>query len=179
MTSDSPEPPERPLSAVSTLCCGTRGLLAFAITTMWSSIIRPRSATKTSAFSDSTKQLMATTGCTSALTAPTTRIPLEAREWPRGTGAVGGRGLTGLNAGFLGSVQVADTNVLHLSADQQRVLIATLKRAIDADRFPLSPRDGAEIDSGAADRRFPRRLLAPVQYFAPPRATAKQRRARR
>jgi hypothetical protein len=82
--------------------------------------------------------------------APTTRIPLEAREWPRGTGAVGGRGLTGLNAGFLGSVQVADTNVLHLSADQQRVLIATLKRAIDADRFPLSPRDGAEIDSGAA-----------------------------
>jgi len=35
---------------------------------------------------------------------------------------------------------MADTGVIQLTDDEKRVLVMTLKRAIDADRYPLSPR---------------------------------------
>jgi hypothetical protein len=35
---------------------------------------------------------------------------------------------------------MADTDIIHLSGDEKRVLVAALKRAIDGGRYPLSPR---------------------------------------
>jgi hypothetical protein len=75
---------------------------------------------------------------------------------------------------------MADTDIIHLSGDEKRVLVAALKRAIDGGRYPLSPRIMAlksilgrlEPQKPAAPPRRP-----PLQYFAPPWATARRRSA--
>ena len=76
---------------------------------------------------------------------------------------------------------MADTEIIELTADEKRVLIAALKRAIDGDRYFLSSR--VQTLKSILSRLEPPKPapppLPPVRYFAPPRATAKQRRARR
>jgi hypothetical protein len=63
---------------------------------------------------------------------------------------------------------------------KRRVLVKTLKRAIDGDRYFLSAR--VRVLQSILGRLEPQKPapppLPPVQFFAPPRATAKQRRAR-
>ena len=70
---------------------------------------------------------------------------------------------------------------IHLSDEEKQVLVAALKRAIDGDRYFLSAR--VRVLQSILGRLEPQKPapppLPPVQYFAPPRATAKQRRARR
>jgi hypothetical protein len=76
---------------------------------------------------------------------------------------------------------MADTEIIELSGDEKDVLITALKRAIDGDRYFLSLRVRV-LQSILARLEPPKPApppLPPVQYFAPPRATAKQRRARR
>ena len=70
---------------------------------------------------------------------------------------------------------------IHLSDEEKQVLVAALKRAIDGDRYFLSAR--VRVLQSILGRLEPQKpapppLLPPVQFFAPPRATAKQRRAR-
>ena len=76
---------------------------------------------------------------------------------------------------------MADTEIIELTVDEKRVLVAALKRAIDGDRYFLSARVRV-LQSILARLEPPKPApppLPPVQYFAPPRATVKQRRARR
>jgi hypothetical protein len=75
---------------------------------------------------------------------------------------------------------MADDDLSRLTADEKTVLTALLRRTIDDDRYPLSPRIGvlrgilAKLEpTKPAPSRVP--LL---KAYAPPRATAKQRRAR-
>jgi hypothetical protein len=76
---------------------------------------------------------------------------------------------------------MADTDIIHLTGDEKDTLVAALKRAIDGDRYPLSPRVMAlkSILGRLGPPKPAPPPLRPVQYFAPPRAAAKQRRARR
>jgi hypothetical protein len=76
---------------------------------------------------------------------------------------------------------MADTDIIHLAGDEKRVLVAALKRAIDGDRHFLSPRVMAlkSILARLEPSKPAPPPLLPVRYFAPPRATARQRRARR
>jgi len=76
---------------------------------------------------------------------------------------------------------MADTGIIHLTDEEKRVLIAALKRAIDGDRYFLSARVMAlQSILGRLEPSKPAPPpLPPLQYFAPPRAMAKQRRARR
>jgi hypothetical protein len=70
---------------------------------------------------------------------------------------------------------------IELTDDEKHVLVAALKCAIDGDRYFLSAR--VRVLQSILGRLEPQKPapppLPPVQYFAPPRATAKQRRARR
>ena len=68
--------------------------------------------------------------------------------------------------------------LLPLADDEKTALAALLKRTIDADRYPLSPRIG-QLRGILAKLEAPKPTLPPpLPHFAPPRAKAKQRRAR-
>jgi hypothetical protein len=66
-----------------------------------------------------------------------------------------------------------------LTDDEKVALIALLKRTIDDDRYPLSPRI-AVLRRILAKLEPPKPAPAPppLKVYAPPRGSAKQRRAR-
>ena len=67
-----------------------------------------------------------------------------------------------------------------LTDDEKRALVALLKRTIDADRYPLSPRIG-QLRGILAKLEPPKPAPPPpppLRGYAPPRAKAAQRRAR-
>ena len=70
--------------------------------------------------------------------------------------------------------------LLPLADDEKTALAALLKRTIDDDRYPLSPRIGqlrgilAKLEPAKPKPTPP----PPLPHYAPPRATSKQRRAR-
>jgi hypothetical protein len=66
---------------------------------------------------------------------------------------------------------------LELDPDEERALVAELKRVIRDDRYPLSRR--VRTLKGILDKLVPppvREPVPPPKVYAPPRATAKQRR---
>ena len=70
--------------------------------------------------------------------------------------------------------------LLPLADDEKTALTALLKRTIDDDRYPLSPRIGV-LRGILAKLEPPRPAPAPqppLKVYEPPRARAKQRRAR-
>jgi hypothetical protein len=70
--------------------------------------------------------------------------------------------------------------LLPLADDEKAALAALLKRTIDADRYPLSPRIG-QLRGILAKLQPPKPApapLPPLKAYAPPRGSAKQRRAR-
>jgi hypothetical protein len=71
------------------------------------------------------------------------------------------------------------TDDLSRFTDEEKLALASLlRRAIDADRYPLSPRIG-QLRGILAKLEAPKPTLPPpLPHFAPPRAKAKQRRAR-
>jgi len=75
---------------------------------------------------------------------------------------------------------MANEYLLTLADDEKSALAALLKRTIADDRYPLSPRIGTL--RGILAKLEPPRLapapLPPQKAYAPPRARAKQRRAR-
>ena len=76
---------------------------------------------------------------------------------------------------------MADDGLSRLSDDEKVALTALLKRTIDADRSPLSPRISRLKDILAKleePKEAPAPLL-PVRRYTPPRAWVGQRRARR
>jgi len=76
---------------------------------------------------------------------------------------------------------MADDDLTRLTSDEKVTLVALLKRIIDEDRYPLSPRIGT-VRGILAKLEPPRPApapLPPLTVYAPPRAAAKQRRARR
>ena len=75
---------------------------------------------------------------------------------------------------------MADDGLSRLTDDEKTALLALLKRTINDDRYPLSPRIGT-LKTILAKLQPPQSgptPLPPLQRYAPPRATAKQRRAR-
>ena len=67
-----------------------------------------------------------------------------------------------------------------LTDDEKCALVALLKRTIDADRYPLSPRIG-QLRGILAKLEPPKPAPLPpppLRGYAPPRAKAAQRRAR-
>jgi hypothetical protein len=75
---------------------------------------------------------------------------------------------------------MADESLSRLTQDEKTALTALLKRTIDADHYPLSPRIGT-LRSILAKLEPPKPTpvpLPPLKAYAPPRGTAKQRRAR-
>ena len=76
---------------------------------------------------------------------------------------------------------MADDSLLPLSADEKCALVAALKRSIDDDRYPLSPRVRT-LDAILARLEPSKPAPAPLpprKYYEPPRHTPAQRRARR
>jgi hypothetical protein len=76
---------------------------------------------------------------------------------------------------------MADDDLSRLTDDEKTALAALLKRTIDADRYPLSPRIGqlrGILAKLQPSKEAPAPLL-PLQRYAPPRAKAAQRRASR
>jgi hypothetical protein len=75
---------------------------------------------------------------------------------------------------------MADDALSRLTQDEKTALTALLKRAIDADRYPLSPRIG--VLRGILAKLEPPKPapapLPPLQSYPPLRAAGKQRRAR-
>jgi hypothetical protein len=75
---------------------------------------------------------------------------------------------------------MADDDLSRLTEDERAALKALLKRAIDDDRYPLSPR--IRVLRGILAKLEPPKPapapLPPLKAYAPPRARAKQRRAR-
>jgi len=75
---------------------------------------------------------------------------------------------------------MADDDLSRFTDNEKVALTALLKRTIDADRYPLSPRIGAL--RGILAKLEPSKPapapLPPLRRYAPPRATAKQRLAR-
>ena len=75
---------------------------------------------------------------------------------------------------------MADDGLSRLSDDEKAALVELLKRTIDADRYPFSPRIGvlrgilAKLE-GARPAPAP---LPPLRRYEPPRHTAAQQRAR-
>jgi hypothetical protein len=76
---------------------------------------------------------------------------------------------------------MADQDLLRLTGDEQTALVALLKRVVDEDRYPSSPRictlqgilaklEGPETGTGTS--------VPPLRHYAPPRAKAAQQRAR-
>jgi hypothetical protein len=75
---------------------------------------------------------------------------------------------------------MADDGLSRLTDDEKTALAALLKHTIDADRYPLSPRIG-QLRGILAKLQPPKPApapLPPLKAYAPPRGTAKQRRAR-
>ena len=75
---------------------------------------------------------------------------------------------------------MAAEHILPLADDEKTALAALLKRTIDADRYPLSPRIG-QLRGILAKLQPPKPApapLPPLKAYAPPRGSAKQRRAR-
>ena len=75
---------------------------------------------------------------------------------------------------------MADDSLSLRTQDEKLALVALLKRAIDADRYPLSPRISTLRDI-LAKLQPPEPApapLPPLKAYAPPRGSAKQRRAR-
>ena len=75
---------------------------------------------------------------------------------------------------------MANEYLLPLTDDEKSALTALLKRIIDEDRYPLSPRIGG-LRGILAKLEAPKPVpapLPPLKAYAPPRGTAKQRRAR-
>jgi hypothetical protein len=69
---------------------------------------------------------------------------------------------------------------LDLSDDETAALARLLRKAIDDDRFPLSPR--IRLLQGVLDKIDPRPVHEPpppLRVYAPPRAKPGQRRGRR
>jgi len=75
---------------------------------------------------------------------------------------------------------MADDGLSRLADDEKTALVALLKRAIDADRYPLSPR--ISVLRGILAKLEPAKPapppVPPLKVYAPPRHTAAQRRAR-
>ena len=74
---------------------------------------------------------------------------------------------------------MADDDLSWFTDDEKTALTALLKRTIDADRYPLSPRV-ATLKGILAKLEPPRPASAPPPppHYAPPRAKPAQRRAR-
>ena len=75
---------------------------------------------------------------------------------------------------------MADDALSRLTQDEKTALTALLKRTMANDRYPLSPRIGVLrgiLDKLVEPHQRPEPLL-PLKGYAPPRARAKQRRAR-
>jgi hypothetical protein len=75
---------------------------------------------------------------------------------------------------------MADDDLSRLTQDEKTALAALLKRTIADDRYPLSPRIGT-LRGILAKLEPPKPVPAPVpplKAYAPPRGTAKRRRAR-
>jgi len=75
---------------------------------------------------------------------------------------------------------MADNDLPQLTDDEKTALLALLKRTIEDDRYPLSPR--ISMLRGILAKLEPPKPtsapLPPLKAYAPPRGTAKQRRAR-
>jgi hypothetical protein len=75
---------------------------------------------------------------------------------------------------------MADDGLSRLTEEEKLALVALVRRTIDADRYPLSPR----IDQlrGILEKlESPKPApapLPPLRQYSPPQATTKQRRAR-
>ena len=74
---------------------------------------------------------------------------------------------------------MADAFLSLFTDDEKTALVALLKRAIDAERYPLSPRIGQLRGIPAKLEALKPAPLPPLRHYAPPRATAKWRRASR
>jgi len=75
---------------------------------------------------------------------------------------------------------MADDGLSRLTDDEKTALTALLKRTIDDDRYPLSPRI-SQLRGILAKLQPPKPApapLPPLKAYAPPRGSAKQRRAR-
>ena len=75
---------------------------------------------------------------------------------------------------------MADESLPRLTQDEKTALAALLRRTIDADRYPLSPRISTLRDI-LAKLQPPKPApapLPPLKAYVPPRGWAKQRRAR-
>jgi len=75
---------------------------------------------------------------------------------------------------------MADDSLLHLTDDEKTALAAALKRSIDDDRYPLSPRVRT-LEAILRRLEPPKPAPAPLpprKNYEPTRHTAKQRRAR-
>ena len=74
---------------------------------------------------------------------------------------------------------MADGDLSQLTDDEKTALTALLKRTIDDDRYPLSPRI-SQLRGILAKLEPPKPAPAPqptLKAYAPPRGSAKQRRA--
>ena len=75
---------------------------------------------------------------------------------------------------------MADDGLSRLTDDEKTALVGLLKSAIDADRYPLSPRIST-LRGILAKLQPPEPTRAPsppLAHYAPPRAKAAQRRSR-
>jgi hypothetical protein len=75
---------------------------------------------------------------------------------------------------------MADDGLSRLTDDEKTALLALLKRTINDDRYPLSPRIGQlrDILAKLESPKLAPAPLPPLRRYAPSRVTAKQRRAR-
>ena len=71
---------------------------------------------------------------------------------------------------------MANDGLSRLTEDEKTALLALLKRTINDDRYPLSPRIG-QLRDILAKLRPPKPTLPPLRHDAPSRASAKQRRS--
>jgi hypothetical protein len=74
---------------------------------------------------------------------------------------------------------MADDGLSRLTDGEKAALLALLKRTINDDRYPLSPRIGTLRGIVAKLESAQPASLPPLRNYAPPRAAAKQRRAPR
>lgn len=74
---------------------------------------------------------------------------------------------------------MANEYLLPLADDEKSALTALLKRIIDEDRYPLSPRIGRLRGILAKLEGLKTAPLPPFRHYAPPRAKAAQRRGSR
>jgi hypothetical protein len=74
------------------------------------------------------------------------------------------------------AANMATDDLSRFTDDEKAALAALLKRAIDADRYPLSPRI-SQLRGILSKLETPRAKpvpLPPLRHYAPPRAAAKQ-----